>query len=114
MPQVKLFGGLRRHVSDPNLNVSGETVADILDSLCRGNESLRAEIFDGDQLRSHVRVMVTGRDIELDEGLKTKVKQGDVVAIFPPIAGGMRAQLESTLVMGVRNSNIDSARFIIQ
>jgi molybdopterin synthase sulfur carrier subunit len=88
MPHVKLFGGLRRHVPEPQLDVPGGTIAEVLDSLCNGNETLHAEIFEGDQLRSHMRVMVTGLDIELIDGLQTSVNQDDVIAIFPPIAGG--------------------------
>lgn len=88
MPIVKLYGSLRRHAGQNELSLSGETIKDVLEALCRENPSLYSQIFEGEELRSHVRVMITGHDIELDEGLETEVKPEDVVAIFPAIAGG--------------------------
>jgi len=35
-----------------------------------------------------VRILVNGRDIDFLKGLSTTLKEGDTVAIIPPIAGG--------------------------
>jgi molybdopterin synthase sulfur carrier subunit len=59
-----------------------------LQSLCAENIALSSAIFDGDHLRAHLRVLVNGRDIELAQGLDTRVDAHDQIAIFPPIAGG--------------------------
>jgi molybdopterin synthase sulfur carrier subunit len=59
-----------------------------LQALCQENPTLHDAIFDGDSLRTHVRVMVAGRDVDLKEGLNTPVRETDEIAIFPPIAGG--------------------------
>jgi molybdopterin synthase sulfur carrier subunit len=88
MPTVKLFGGLRNHIDSHELNIPGDTVGSVLDYLCQGRGDLKDALFDGSKLASHVRVMVNGRDIDLDQGLATKVSQEDQIAIFPPIAGG--------------------------
>jgi len=40
------------------------------------------------KLRETVNVLVNGRGINLLSGLDTKLKDGDVVAIFPPVSGG--------------------------
>jgi len=88
MPTVKLFGGLRNHVDNHELSVPGETVQNILDQLCHGRDDLKDALFDGPDLAAYVRVMVNGRDIELAQGLATRVNQEDQIAIFPPIAGG--------------------------
>jgi molybdopterin synthase sulfur carrier subunit len=88
MAQVKLFGGLRSHVDIHSLDVPGATVGQILDHLCLNRSELRAAIFQGDVLAPHVRVMVNGRDVELDLGLETPVSDDDQLAVFPPIAGG--------------------------
>ena len=88
MATVKLFGGLRAFTEEHVLDSPGETVGEALDKLCDGRDGLRKAIFRDGSLLPHVRVMVNGRDIELDQGLATPVGQGDQIAVFPPIAGG--------------------------
>jgi molybdopterin converting factor small subunit len=87
MTTVKLFGHLREY-SPAVLNVPGDTVRDVLLELNETNNELGQAIFDGEQLRPHVRVMIDGRDIELAQGLDTPVPAKAQMAIFPPIAGG--------------------------
>jgi molybdopterin synthase sulfur carrier subunit len=88
MPTVKLFGTLRRDAGTTEVFVEGDTVRAVLQSLCADNAALAAAIFDGTQLRAHLRVLVNGRDIELAQGLDTLLEMHDQVAIFSPIAGG--------------------------
>jgi MoaD family protein len=88
MAQVKLFGVLRDYVAMPQITVDGETVGDVLASLCSENEALEQAVFDAGGLHAHVRVMVNGRDIEMAQGLDTTLTPADKLAIFPPIAGG--------------------------
>lgn len=97
MPHVKLFGGLRRHVKEREFDIPGQSINEVLRALCTGNAALCAAIFDGDKLRPHVRVMVSGRDIELDEGLNTPVGEADEIAVFPPIAGGSGAATDPNI-----------------
>jgi sulfur-carrier protein len=88
MPVVQLYGGLRRGMDTHKLVVPGETVRSMLDDLCVAHPHLRAALFEQDHLRPYVRVMVNGHDVELAQGLDTRVASDDRVAIFPPIAGG--------------------------
>lgn len=86
--KVKLFGGLREKAGAAEVELPVGSVNQILIELVRDNDRLRAAIYDGDQLQTHVRVMINGRDIELSEGLETAVTANDQLAIFPPLAGG--------------------------
>lgn len=86
--KIKLFGGLRQKAGSAEVEGEGVTIREVLDNLCLQNETLRAAIWDGDALHSHVHVMVNGIDIELAQGLDTSVSAADQIAIFPPIAGG--------------------------
>lgn len=86
--RIKLFGNLRQKAESAEQEVSGATIREALEYLCREDEPLRAAIFAGDELRSHVRVMVNGLDCELADGLETAVSDQDTIAVFPPIAGG--------------------------
>jgi molybdopterin synthase sulfur carrier subunit len=88
MPKIKFFGNLRQFAKTSHIEAEGETVKDLLDSLCVDGEALRNAIFDGDLLRQHVRVVVNGHDIMLDQGLDTPLEENDQVAIFPPLGGG--------------------------
>ena len=88
MARDKLFGGLRAHAEGHVMDVPGETVGAALGKLCNSNDGLREALFVDGRLLPHVRVMVNGRDVELDQGLATPVDPGDQIAVFPPIAGG--------------------------
>jgi MoaD family protein len=85
---IKLFGGLRAKAGQAEFAVEAATVGEALAMLCAANEVLQEAIFDGGHLRPHVRVMVNGHDTELLDGLETPVRDGDQIAVFPPIAGG--------------------------
>ncbi|GAJ22964.1 unnamed protein product, partial [marine sediment metagenome] len=43
---------------------------------------------DTRELRKTVNILVNGRGLDLLQKLDTPLKDGDVVAIFPPVAGG--------------------------
>ncbi|HID27596.1 MAG TPA: molybdopterin synthase sulfur carrier subunit, partial [Methanosarcinales archaeon] len=43
---------------------------------------------DTNGLRDYVKIMVNGRSIAFLNGINTLLQDGDVVAIFPPVAGG--------------------------
>ena len=88
MPQLKLYGIFRKYATVPKLDLEGGTVRAVLTLLCKDNPALCEALFDEGGLRSHVRVVVNGRDMELLLGLDTPLQAGDQIAIFPPIAGG--------------------------
>jgi molybdopterin synthase sulfur carrier subunit len=88
MPQVKLFGILRRYAGSPQLELPGTTVRAVLEALCAMNTELCAAIRDENGLRQYVRAMLNGHDVELAQGLDTPLAPNDEIAIFPPIAGG--------------------------
>jgi sulfur-carrier protein len=88
MPVVQLYGDLRRGMDAFRLVVQGAIIQDVLEALCAIYPHMRAALYEQDHLRRYVRVMVNGHDVELAQGLKTPVAEGDQVSIFPPIAGG--------------------------
>ena len=71
------------------LEVTGGTVGEVLDSLFDRHGELRDRLSDGDGgLRRFVNVYVDGEDIRFTEGLQTTVADGDEVQILPAVAGG--------------------------
>jgi len=63
------------------------TVGKLLQVLC-DTRTHRREIFEGAALRPLVLVMINGSPIGSFQGLETPLADGDVVAVFPFVAGG--------------------------
>ncbi|ADB57354.1 MoaD/ThiS family protein [Archaeoglobus profundus] len=83
--KVQLFATLRRFGKE--FEVEGNSLEEILKKLAeRLGEEFYREIFDENgKIRSDRIITVDGRNIK-DE--RPKLKEGSVIAIFPPIAGG--------------------------
>jgi molybdopterin synthase sulfur carrier subunit len=89
---VKFFAGFREAAGKEQEKVEGVTdVSSLLEELVRKfGKKMLVQLYEPGtrKLRGIVHVLVNGRSINLLEGLKTPLKDGDVVAIFPPVAGG--------------------------
>src|SRR5918912_1090370 len=72
------------------LEVDGGTVGEALDAVFEQHEGLRERITEDGGLRRFVNVYVSGEDIRFQDGLETKVSDGDEVTILPAVAGGSR------------------------
>jgi molybdopterin synthase sulfur carrier subunit len=79
----KLFGPGEREV----FLAPGATALDLLRALCDTIER-RAEIFDGDDVRPHIVVMINGSNLPASTGAATALAEGDHVSIFPLMGGG--------------------------
>lgn len=88
MAQVKLFGNLKQYSGSTIVTQPGATVGEVLRGLINCYPALESAIFEDGRLKPHVNCMVMGRNIELIDGMDTMVDENDVIAIFPPIAGG--------------------------
>lgn len=81
---------IRAIVGTKELTAEGETVEDILNFLIQKyGKELANEILDKNgKIKDYYRIVVNGRNIKLLNDLKTKLKDNDLIAIMPPIAGG--------------------------
>jgi len=66
----------------------GATVLDLARLLEETLPGLRGRLVNGDTIPEDTKVLVNGRNIEWLEKEKTKLRDGDTVAFFPPAAGG--------------------------
>ncbi len=72
------------------VNFKGRTVLDLLNQLCeeQGTKFSNTVFDDEGQLRRYIKVLVNGRGLHVLQGLNTPLSDGDVIALFPPVAGG--------------------------
>lgn len=91
--EVRLFAILREMAKQKVVVEelpSGSSVSDVVLGLCeRFGRGFRAQVLDErGQLGESLTVLLNGHNIAFLAGASTKLKDGDVVAIFPPVAGG--------------------------
>lgn len=85
MPVVKLYANLRKLAGTKELSITGSTVGAVVNELAQQKPPVGDIIIQNGELRQHIVVTLNGQNI-ID--LETPVTEQDVVAIFPPIAGG--------------------------
>jgi sulfur-carrier protein len=72
-----------------NVEVAGDTVADLFEALAVEHPLLGRRIRDETgQVRRFVNVYVDGDDVRFSGGLATPVADGTVVQVLPSVAGG--------------------------
>jgi MoaD family protein len=85
MPVIKLYANLRKLAGTKELPITGGTIRIVVNELVRGKPSIGEMILKHGEIGPHVIVTLNGQNI-ID--LETPVGEQDVIAIFPPIAGG--------------------------
>ncbi len=89
--KVEFFATLREvlGMSSIEIECEGTTIEDILNLLLEKFGSVLEDIiFERGRLKEMVKILLNGKDIRGLNGLKTELRDGDCVSIFPPIAGG--------------------------
>ena len=89
--KVKLFAIYYEAAGTRELEVDlpeDATVLDLAKLLEEKFPKLRGELIKDGRISEEARVLINGRNIEWLEKEKTKLHEGDVVAFFPPAAGG--------------------------
>jgi molybdopterin synthase sulfur carrier subunit len=88
---VKSFATFRE-IMDPQIRMDllkGATVRTLLTELTGRYEGLGELLFAAPgTLRDFVNILKNGRNVHFLAGLDTPLDDGDVIALFPPVAGG--------------------------
>jgi molybdopterin synthase sulfur carrier subunit len=85
MPVIKLFANLRKVVGTKETSVAGASLGEVLFELVKRNPALEDILLENGQIRQHVIITINGH---LTADLEAPLQEQDVLAIFPPIAGG--------------------------
>ena len=88
---VKAFATFREVMdSQFDLELSGgTTLRSLLTELTRRYRGLQELMFSGPEtLRDFVNILKNGRNVHFIAGLDTPLDEGDLIALFPPAAGG--------------------------
>jgi MoaD family protein len=85
MPVVKLFANLRKLAGTKEVSITGANVGAVVSELVSLKPALDGVLLENGRLRPHVLVTLNGHTTN---DLSLPVAEQDVIAIFPPIAGG--------------------------
>ena len=91
--RLKVFGALRTLLPDADaLDVTvdaGTSVLGVMERVAAIHPRLRRKLLDEEgQLNTGITILVNGRSIAFLEGPRTLLTDSDVLALFPPLAGG--------------------------
>ncbi|MHA1952825.1 MAG: MoaD family protein [Candidatus Heimdallarchaeaceae archaeon] len=92
MSRIKLitFTGIKQIIGEKQIDFSAKSVEDLINKLEeKYGTAFSNELFDEEgNIKKIYRIVVNGRNINILDGFKTKLKDDDMVAIMPAIAGG--------------------------
>ena len=89
MASIKIPTPLRAYTDNQaQIDVSGGTVGEALNSLVAQYPDLKTHIYQDDKLRSFVNVFLGDEDIRFLEGEETEIEADAKLRIIPSIAGG--------------------------
>jgi len=85
LPTVKLFANLRKIAETKELSVAGTSLERVLIELEKVVPAMDGVILEDSQVRPHFVITINGHN---EDDLDVAVTEQDLIAIFPPIAGG--------------------------
>ena len=87
---VRGYADLRQVIGDQEVVLPEQaTVQHLLDLLIADHPLVWTALFDqAGALLPAVNILKNGRNILFQDGLSTRLEEGDLIAVFPPVAGG--------------------------
>jgi MoaD family protein len=94
MPTIKLYANLRKIAGTKELSITAVSLDQALNELIQRVPALDGVILENGQIRPHFVITINGINAT---DLDAAVVEDDIIAIFPPIAGG-RANCQFALL----------------
>ncbi|MHC1601411.1 MAG: ubiquitin-like small modifier protein 1 [Candidatus Nezhaarchaeales archaeon] len=90
--KVKFFALIREIAGAKELEIEVKEsmrVIDLLEELANMlSEKFRDYVFEGNEVSKSLIILVNGKGISEMKGLETELRDGDEVALLPPVSGG--------------------------
>jgi len=91
--RVKFFTTLREITGKKEDEIQPSSIITVKELLTQLSKKYGKQFMDylydeRGNVRTYIQILINGRGINALQGLKTKLKEGDTVAIFPPVGGG--------------------------
>lgn len=88
---LRFFANFRDAVGQKDISYeidNGETVGDVLGNLEAEYEGLDGRLLEDGQVKSQLNVLKNGRNVIHMDDAETQLESGDLLSVFPPVAGG--------------------------
>ncbi len=85
MPVIKLYANLRKLAGIKEVEITANNLRVAIEILVAQKQGLTGLLIEDGQIRPHIVITING---QLTTDLDAALEPGDIVAIFPPIAGG--------------------------
>ncbi|MFW9920428.1 MAG: ubiquitin-like small modifier protein 1 [Candidatus Thorarchaeota archaeon] len=89
---VKFYAHLRNLIGGHSvleLDVDEPTkVSQVLSKICENSKIRQALMNENEEVKADITLLKNGREIKFLDGLETTLEEGDILAIFPLVAGG--------------------------
>lgn len=87
--RIEIPTPLREHTGGKTeVEVSGGTIQEALNDLVKQHPAIGPKLFDGGKLRPYINIFLNDEDIRYLDEMQTAVKDGQIVALIPAVAGG--------------------------
>jgi len=81
----ELFGGEEKEIE---VAAGGSNILDLLNLLCDSPQRRQKIFGHTDKPRSYIQIFKNRRPIQSLDGIHTKLEEGDVIVVVPPVFGG--------------------------
>ncbi|MCD6106973.1 MAG: MoaD/ThiS family protein [Caldisericaceae bacterium] len=86
---VKFYATIREKIKTDYIELEADTFKKAIEILIKMHPLLKKELVDDDfSMKDDYIYLVNGRNIVFLQGENTPLKEGDRLAIFPPVGGG--------------------------
>jgi molybdopterin synthase sulfur carrier subunit len=89
---ARFFGQFKQISNEREIEYEIEkciSISEFLNQVIKQFPKMKELLFDeNNQLHTWVSILKNGRNIKALEGIDTTIADGDILAIFPPVAGG--------------------------